>query len=372
MKKKLISFLLSITLISQISMVLQMMPTLAALLPELADNISKLESLTEKFGLDCPYDYIESDEFKQSLAESTKILTDQSTVLELPDKTTMYAGDIHGDSKAVGRVLTHFANLLKQGVDVQLIFTGDYDGGNNIIPTIYLLTRAHIWFPDRIFLLKGNHESKRFFDVSNADPDYDTEEFDLTNILPPWYGQLPLVATVGGNTVACHGSWDYRINSPAVLHGLRKRNVEITDSIEYAMTWSFPQNFRHYGSLKNNDYTMYDFSDPTDTCGYLHILDSKMQVMGSIYIAKLLRRIYPDCRVLIGGHNHDMSGCEQEFEVDGSPFKMAKTICSCSIRTGKGRGQRVTRVANPYCFLVQQNGNPLAIEKVRVFPPSES
>ena len=73
------------------------------------------------------------------------------------DSPVNIAGDIHGQFFDV-------KNLIGKGggvPDNKFIFIGDFvDRGYNSVETITLLFCLKVKYPDRVYLLRGNHESR--------------------------------------------------------------------------------------------------------------------------------------------------------------------------------------------------------------------
>ena len=64
------------------------------------------------------------------------------------------AGDLHGDLEAVLRITERYLDSYK------LVFLGDYvDRGNFSLETVSYLLALKLMHPERVFLLRGNHES---------------------------------------------------------------------------------------------------------------------------------------------------------------------------------------------------------------------
>ena len=108
------------------------------------------------------------------------LLMDESTVQPVPAPATI-CGDIHGQFRDL-------LELFRQGGEVPItryVFMGDFvDRGYNSVETMILLLLLKARWPHRIYLLRGNHESRQvtqvygFYDeclrkYGNANPDPD-------------------------------------------------------------------------------------------------------------------------------------------------------------------------------------------------------
>jgi hypothetical protein len=73
-------------------------------------------------------------------------------------------GDIHGDLSSLTSILKDSAFLKKaqQNKDVHLIFLGDYgDRGPNSPEVYYIILKLKSLFPEKVVLLRGNHEGPK-------------------------------------------------------------------------------------------------------------------------------------------------------------------------------------------------------------------
>ena len=84
------------------------------------------------------------------------VLAEESNIVTV-DAPVYLAGDVHGQFYDV-------KNLLSKGGGVpqsKFIMIGDFvDRGYNSVETITLLFCLKVKYPDRIYLLRGNHESR--------------------------------------------------------------------------------------------------------------------------------------------------------------------------------------------------------------------
>jgi diadenosine tetraphosphatase ApaH/serine/threonine PP2A family protein phosphatase len=87
------------------------------------------------------------------LKAAEKVLLGEPQVLILREPVVI-VGDLHGDLEAVLRITGRYLDSYK------LVFLGDYvDRGNFSIETVSYLLALKLLYPERVFLLRGNHES---------------------------------------------------------------------------------------------------------------------------------------------------------------------------------------------------------------------
>lgn len=79
-------------------------------------------------------------------------------MVELPgDSRIIFVGDIHGDLECLKAILNGVIDEIEDGSF--LVFLGDYgDRGGEQIEVYYTILRLREEFPDRIVMLRGNHE----------------------------------------------------------------------------------------------------------------------------------------------------------------------------------------------------------------------
>lgn len=148
----------------------------------------------------------------KALCERLKlVLIRECNVKTVPTPVTV-VGDVHGqvyDLLELFRIGGHVPHT-------NYLFLGDYvDRGPFSVETITILACLKLRHPDRITLLRGNHESRQITQVygfyaeccrkfGNSDVwQYYTELFDY----------LPIAASVGGSVLAVHGGL-----SPSIHH----------------------------------------------------------------------------------------------------------------------------------------------------------
>ena len=90
--------------------------------------------------------------------EATKILQEEPNLIRIPSGSdVVFVGDIHGQFYDLHALLTKEARV----GDLHYVFLGDYvDRGQFSTEVVFLLFSIKLNFPDKITLLRGNHESR--------------------------------------------------------------------------------------------------------------------------------------------------------------------------------------------------------------------
>eukprot|EP01107_Rhizomastix_libera_P000602 TRINITY_DN1115_c0_g1_i2.p1 TRINITY_DN1115_c0_g1~~TRINITY_DN1115_c0_g1_i2.p1 ORF type:complete len:357 (-),score=110.25 TRINITY_DN1115_c0_g1_i2:155-1225(-) len=192
--------------------------------------------------------YLEPRSLLSLIEDAIKVLSIESTLLEI-ESPAYIIGDLHGNYEDLMKFARFFGMWYLEVVPAKFLFLGDYvDRGPHSIETISFLLALKVLFPEKVFLLRGNHESndinadfKTYRDVSLLyqccsiyDEKIDTRAMaavaaassapgkapfpkDLLDIiaaspgLTVWYklnecfNYLPLAATVDGKVFCVHG-----------------------------------------------------------------------------------------------------------------------------------------------------------------------
>lgn len=172
------------------------------------------------------------------------ILAEESNIVSV-DSPVYLAGDVHGQFYDV-------KNLLTKGGGVpasKFIMIGDFvDRGYHSVETITLLFCLKVMHPTRIYLLRGNHESRNvtmmygFLDEIN-------KKYGNSNCWKYFYEAfdfLPLGSIVNGNVLCVHGGLSPDLPTIDQMR-LLDRKQEIPHEGPLAdLMWSDPENIESW------------------------------------------------------------------------------------------------------------------------------
>ncbi|EER03367.1 protein phosphatase 2B catalytic subunit, putative [Perkinsus marinus ATCC 50983] len=167
------------------------------------------------------------------------ILVEESNVLQLQPPVTV-AGDVHGQFHDVIELLAVGGPV----PDVNYLFLGDYvDRGSLSVETITLLCCLKLRYPDRVSLLRGNHESRQITQVygfyAECSLKYN-DDLSVWRSFTDMFDYLPVAAVVGGRTLAVHGGLSPSVHTLDQLR-LLYRFAEIPHEGPLAdIVWSDP------------------------------------------------------------------------------------------------------------------------------------
>ncbi|EGR27270.1 protein phosphatase 2a catalytic subunit, putative [Ichthyophthirius multifiliis] len=184
--------------------------------------------------------YLSESEVKFLCEKAKEILSQESNVQPVRAPVTI-CGDIHGQ-------LYDLLEIFKIGgkcPETNYLFTGDYvDRGYSSIECVTLLFLLKVRYSDRIFLTRGNHESRTttqvygFYDESvrkygNANVwKYFTEVFDY----------LPLTSLVEGKIFCLHGGLSPSLDTLDSIRQLDRVQEIPQEGPMCDLLWSDPDN----------------------------------------------------------------------------------------------------------------------------------
>ena len=143
--------------------------------------------------------------------QAKEILGKESNVAAVRAPVTV-CGDVHGQ----------FHDLLElfwiggYPPDTNYLFMGDYvDRGYYSLESVTLLTLLKVWFPDRITILRGNHESRQITQVYGF---YDecVRKYGNPNVWKYYtdlFDYLPVTAVVENEVFCLHGGLSPHLES---------------------------------------------------------------------------------------------------------------------------------------------------------------
>lgn len=211
-----------------------------------------MTDLCKKFGLDVDkainqlLDYRNSSTKQVQLPEGTirllcqvsrEVFMQEGVLLELGAPMNIF-GDIHGQ---YDDLLRHFDNL-GYPPDIACLFMGDYvDRGRKSLETICLLLAYKIKYPDKMYLLRGNHESASinriygFYDECKR-----RYNIKLWKTFTDCFNCLPIAAVVESTIFCSHGGLSPDLHDFDQLRSL-ERPMDVPDGgLVCDLLWSDP------------------------------------------------------------------------------------------------------------------------------------
>jgi len=194
-----------------------------------------------------------------------EIMKKEPNLLRLNDPVTI-AGDIHGQYFDLMR-LFHVGGDPK---NTQYLFLGDYvDRGTFSSEVIFLLFSFKIMFPQKIWMLRGNHECRHLTEYFNFKEEclYKYNEA-VYNAAMDAFDCLPISAVVNGKFLCVHGGLSPDIR---VLDDIDKlsRFQEVPREGPFCdLLWADPADNDDNAFDKNDAYKGWFFSNEARHCSY--------------------------------------------------------------------------------------------------------
>jgi len=188
---------------------------------------------------------IKESEVKALCQKAMEILMEESNVQRVDAPVTI-CGDIHGQ-------FYDLKELLKVGgecPDTNYLFLGDFvDRGFNSVETFLLLLALKVRYPDRITLIRGNHESRQITQVYGF---YDEclRKYGSVNV---WrycteiFDYLSLSALIEERILCVHGGLSPSISSLDQIRVLDRKQEVPHDGAMCDLLWSDPEDIEGWG-----------------------------------------------------------------------------------------------------------------------------
>ena len=166
-------------------------------------NLAEMESQDEQLERLLGCNPLPEQEVRALCAKAKEVLVKESNVQPVRAPVTI-CGDIHGQFHDL-RELFRLGGKLP---DTNYLFMGDYvDRGHYSVETVTLLIALKVRYPDRLTILRGNHESRQITQVYGF---YDEclRKYGNANVwkcLTELFDYLPLTAVVKEQIFCLHG-----------------------------------------------------------------------------------------------------------------------------------------------------------------------
>ncbi len=178
---------------------------------------------------------------KTLIRDVEKILETEKNLIIVPKGKTMVVGDLHGDLETLHRII----NVFFREEFKTLIFLGDYvDRGAKQVEVINVLFYYKKLMPDRIVLIRGNHEDPiinrqyGFYDEVRLKFRKSREMFRDYNHA---FSHLPLAAITWNRIFCVHGGIPDGLEEIRDINLLPTNQEEISDPITKQLVWNDPK-----------------------------------------------------------------------------------------------------------------------------------
>ncbi|KAG8725449.1 phosphoprotein phosphatase PP4 catalytic subunit [Ceratobasidium sp. 395] len=188
---------------------------------------------------------ISENQVKELCLKAREILIEEGNV-QYVDAPVTICGDIHGQ-------FFDLIELFKMGgfcPETNYLFMGDFvDRGFYSVETFLLLLAFKVRYPDRITLIRGNHESRQITQVYGF---YDEcqRKYGSANV---WryccevFDYLALGAVVDGRVFCVHGGLSPNINAIDQIRTIDRKQEVPHDGAMCDLLWSDPDDIADWG-----------------------------------------------------------------------------------------------------------------------------
>lgn len=181
---------------------------------------------------------LDSEEIEQLCHVIESNYHSQSNMIDIPAYNVYFIGDLHGDLDSATRV----RDLVLGDKDAFFVFLGDYaDRGPHQIETVNLVMSLAIEYPNRVVMLRGNHESRSVASVYGFG-DVVTRRFGtpLFDTYCRMFAVLPFVGLSKTGVFACHGGVPEGVRELEDIQSIDRRHEDFVDPVLWQLVWNDP------------------------------------------------------------------------------------------------------------------------------------
>lgn len=191
--------------------------------------------------VDSMADYSEQ-EIKRMLERAEDVFAKESQLIGLSDDSVIVVGDTHGDYDSTKRALDRHEQL-----GGTLLFLGDYvDRGppDYQLMNIVTLLERKLDMGDRLFMLRGNHESLEmnvlygFYEVVKS-----RFSRDLYDRFLAVFSNMPYAALVNNKVLCIHGGIPKGLHNLSQIHSIPKGEKDPEYNIAFQLLWNDPREY---------------------------------------------------------------------------------------------------------------------------------
>lgn len=176
--------------------------------------------------------------FRDLLEESESLFMSEPQLLRIDAEALLIVGDTHGDLISSVQAMRKAEDL---GVDA-ILFLGDYvDRGPNQVENLAFLLAWRLMEPERLFLLRGNHESPvtnaHYGFLAEVTRKYGRDDYEGVSRA---FSMMPYAAVSEGEVFGVHGGLAKGLEALEEVLSIPKGDVAPESPLAYQLLWNDP------------------------------------------------------------------------------------------------------------------------------------
>jgi len=195
---------------------------------------------------------VSGDEIRQLTGMVRDLYRGKDNVVDIPSRNVFFIGDLHGEFESISSI----QQLFHKYKNHTFVFLGDYvDRGYAQIETFNLVMALALVDPERVLMLRGNHESdevaQRYGFYTEVTRKF---SFDVYGYYLDVFQVLPLAAMSSEGIFACHGGIPEGVRTIDDLQSPNRFNLNFPDDVLFQLAWNDPKeaNFRFAANSRGN------------------------------------------------------------------------------------------------------------------------